>query len=62
MADELVEAIVAAHSAAECGDFYCGCWDQTAYPGMTITGHTERFLAALRALGYDVVKITEERP
>lgn len=52
--DPLVAAICAAHDAAQCDDYYCGCWD-TEY-NREPWAHTTKFLAALRERGYVVVR------
>lgn len=66
---DLWEALRMAHDAAECGDYYCGCWDRTYEPTIykartsevVLEGdrqHTVAFLASLHAQGWDVERIT----
>lgn len=66
MDKELNEAINRAHQAAECGDYYCGCWDGANGGGWRLSEdaewttppwrHTEAFLRSLREQGFDVVR------
>lgn len=44
-------AIRTAHGEAQCGDYYCGCWDNE----FSDQGHTERFVRALNDQGYEIV-------
>lgn len=62
---DVIRAIVDAHHESDCNDYYCGCWDSGSndpehrmfHAGNEPWPHTTRFLAALRARGYDVVRI-----
>lgn len=60
----LCEAIRLAHAAAECGDFYCGCWDPdpTSIFGRDAEpDHSRRFVEALAAQGYEV-RLLNQKP
>lgn len=66
---EVHEALRRAHDAAECGDYYCGCWDgpfnDVTYNADTERetvvrasfSHTLKFLASLEEQGWALVKV-----
>lgn len=65
---KLAEAISTAHRAAECADYYCGCWDGwlgdeegNARYDLPMWRHTTKFLAALKEQGYEVVTVADGR-
>lgn len=60
----LFAALRSAHSSAECGDIYCGCWDSGHWSGYDRDipppdehwPHGKAFLAKLDELGWQITR------